>query len=81
MEDKIQAFRQPMAYSGQGVNLSFLFGDVIAALHQGNDHPWLATPYANNTLPFIPPEPFRTPTTACPSSRPSPSAGSACRRR
>lgn len=48
-----------LAYSGQGVNLSFLFGDVIAALHQGQDHPWLATPYANNRLPFIPPEPFR----------------------
>ena len=48
-----------LAYSGQGVNLSFLFGDVIAALHQGKDHGWLATPYANNTLPFIPPEPFR----------------------
>lgn len=48
-----------LGYSGQGVNLSFLFGDVIAALHQGQDHPWLATPYANNRLPFIPPEPFR----------------------
>ena len=48
-----------LAYSGQGVNLSFLFGDVITALHQGKDHGWLATPYANNTLPFIPPEPFR----------------------
>jgi hypothetical protein len=52
-------FHHGLAYSGQGVNLSFLFGDVIAALHQGNDHGWLATPYANNTLPFIPPEPFR----------------------
>jgi glycine/D-amino acid oxidase-like deaminating enzyme len=48
-----------LGYSGQGVNLSFLFGDVIAALHQGKDHPWLQTPYANNRLPFIPPEPFR----------------------
>jgi glycine/D-amino acid oxidase-like deaminating enzyme len=48
-----------LAYSGQGVNLSFLFGDVIAALYQGKDHGWLATPYANNRLPFIPPEPFR----------------------
>jgi glycine/D-amino acid oxidase-like deaminating enzyme len=48
-----------LAYSGQGVNLSFLFGDVIAALYQGKDHAWLQTPYANNRLPFIPPEPFR----------------------
>lgn len=48
-----------LAYSGQGVNLSWLFGDVIAALHQGTPHPWLSTPYANNKLSYIPPEPFR----------------------
>ncbi|MER2597983.1 MAG: FAD-dependent oxidoreductase [Caldilineales bacterium] len=48
-----------LAYSGQGVNLSWVFGDVIAALHQGQPHPWLETPYGNNKLPYIPPEPFR----------------------
>ena len=48
-----------LAYSGQGVNLSWVFGDVIAALHQGQPHPWLETPYANNKLSYIPPEPFR----------------------
>ncbi len=48
-----------LAYSGQGVNLSFLFGEVIAALHQGQKHPWLETPYAGDSLPYIPPEPFR----------------------
>lgn len=48
-----------LAYNGQGVNLSFLFGEVIAALHQGKTHPWLETPYAGDTLPYIPPEPFR----------------------
>lgn len=48
-----------LAYSGQGVNLAFLFGGVISALFHGTDHPWLATRYVNNQLPFIPPEPFR----------------------
>ncbi len=48
-----------LAYNGQGVNLSFVFGDVIAALFTGEDHPWLATPYADHKLPFIPPEPFK----------------------
>lgn len=48
-----------LAYSGQGVNLSILFGEVIAALHQGEEHPWMETPYAGGSFPYIPPEPFR----------------------
>jgi len=48
-----------LAYNGQGVNLAFVFGEVIAALHQDKDHDWLTTPYANHSLPSIPPEPYR----------------------
>ncbi len=48
-----------LACNGQGVNLAFVFGEVIAALHQKRPHPWLETPYASHTLPYIPPEPLR----------------------
>lgn len=48
-----------LGYSGEGVNLSFVFGEIIAALHQGKGHDWLTTPYADYSLPFIPPEPYR----------------------
>ncbi len=48
-----------LGYSGQGVNLSFVFGEIITALYQGKQHDWLATSYANYALPYIPPEPYR----------------------
>ncbi len=48
-----------LAYNGQGVNLAFVFGEVIAALYLGEHHPWLDTLYAGHTLPYIPPEPYR----------------------
>ena len=48
-----------LAYNGQGVNLSFVFGDVIAALYQEKDHAYLHTPYAQVSPSFIPPEPYR----------------------
>lgn len=48
-----------LGYSGQGINLSYVFGEVIAALIQGTHHPWLDTIYADYKFPFIPPEPYR----------------------
>ncbi len=48
-----------LAYNGQGVTLSFVFGQVIAALANDKNHAWLDTPYAHNTLPFMPGEPYR----------------------
>lgn len=50
-----------LGYNGEGVNLSCVFGEVIAALHQGKEHDWLETLYADYALPFIPPEPYRWP--------------------
>lgn len=51
-----------MAYNGQGVNMAFLFGDVIASDIVGRDHPWKSTPYygrKSGLKGIIPPEPYR----------------------
>ena len=56
---KHQNIYYALGYSGQGVALSHMFGAVISALHRQVDHPWLATPYGQRELPWVPPEPFR----------------------
>lgn len=51
-----------LAYNGQGVNLSILFGDLIASLYSQRAHGWEATPYYahhSGLAGFIPPEPYR----------------------
>jgi glycine/D-amino acid oxidase-like deaminating enzyme len=51
-----------LAYNGQGVNMSFMFGDVIASVYCGKSHGWKDTPYYNYSSGiqgFIPPEPYR----------------------
>lgn len=51
-----------LAYNGQGVNMSFMFGDVIASVYSGNTHGWEDTPYysySSGIQGFIPPEPYR----------------------
>ncbi|NCD35315.1 MAG: FAD-binding oxidoreductase [Spartobacteria bacterium] len=51
-----------LAYNGQGVNMSFMFGDVIASVYSGKTHGWEETPYfsyQSGMLGLIPPEPFR----------------------
>ncbi|MGL4250590.1 MAG: FAD-dependent oxidoreductase [Aeromonas sp.] len=46
-------------YNGHGINLSFLFGDVVATLYQGKEHPWFD--HAKQSLPiWLPPEPFKS---------------------
>ncbi|WP_429086931.1 NAD(P)/FAD-dependent oxidoreductase [Aeromonas allosaccharophila] len=48
-----------LGYNGHGINLSFLFGDIVASLYQGKDHPWFN--HAEQTLPmWLPPEPFKS---------------------
>lgn len=51
-----------LAYNGQGVNMSFMFGDVIASIISNRNHGWEKTSYFNfddGLLSYIPPEPFR----------------------
>lgn len=51
-----------LAYNGQGVNMSFMFGDVIASVYSGKTHGWESTPYysySSGMQGFIPPEPYR----------------------
>lgn len=48
-----------LGYSGQGVNMGFMFGNVIASVLCGKVHGWEKTPYYNYKSGYIPPEPFR----------------------
>jgi glycine/D-amino acid oxidase-like deaminating enzyme len=48
-----------MGYSGHGVNLTSLFGRIIADLERGAGDSWKEFPFVNQTLPYLPNEPFR----------------------
>jgi len=48
-----------LGYSGHGVNLTSVFGRIIADLESGHDEPWKEYPFVNAHLPYIPNEPFR----------------------
>jgi gamma-glutamylputrescine oxidase len=48
-----------IGYSGHGVNLTSLFGRVIADLDAGRDSLWSAYPFVNRNLYYVPNEPFR----------------------
>ena len=48
-----------IGYSGHGVNLTSLFGRIIADLEAGNSDPWTQYPFVNNRLYYVPNEPFR----------------------
>lgn len=48
-----------LGYNGHGVNLSFLFGEIVATLYKGQQHPWFS--HAEQDLPFkLPPEPLKS---------------------
>ncbi|MGR5095249.1 NAD(P)/FAD-dependent oxidoreductase [Vibrio maritimus] len=48
-----------LGYNGHGINLAFLFGDVVATLYQGKAHPWFD--HADESLPiWLPPEPAKS---------------------
>jgi gamma-glutamylputrescine oxidase len=48
-----------LGYSGHGVNLSSVFGRIIADLEAGRDEPWKPYPFLNASLDYVPNEPFR----------------------
>jgi gamma-glutamylputrescine oxidase len=48
-----------LGYSGHGVNLTSIFGRIIADLEAGREEPWKQYPFLNAGLEYIPNEPFR----------------------
>lgn len=48
-----------IGYSGHGVNLTSLFGRIIADLEAGRIEPWRRFPFVNSGLDYVPNEPFR----------------------
>lgn len=48
-----------LGYSGHGVNLTSIFGRIIADLEAGLEEPWKQYPFLNASLDYIPNEPFR----------------------
>lgn len=48
-----------IGYSGHGVNLTSIFGRVIADLESGREKVWKQFPFLNNRLYYVPNEPFR----------------------
>jgi len=48
-----------LGYSGHGVNLTSVFGRIIADLEAGRDKLWMQYPFLNARLEYIPNEPFR----------------------
>ena len=48
-----------LGYSGHGVNLTSLFGRIIADLEAGRGASWTPYPFVNNRLYYVPNEPFR----------------------
>ena len=48
-----------LGYSGHGVNLTSIFGRIIADLEAGREEPWKQYPFLNASLEYVPNEPFR----------------------
>jgi glycine/D-amino acid oxidase-like deaminating enzyme len=48
-----------LGYSGHGVNLTSVFGRIIADLEAGREDPWKPYPFVNANLYYVPNEPFR----------------------
>ena len=48
-----------LGYSGHGVNLTSVFGRVIADLEAGRDDLWKPFPFFNASFDYVPNEPFR----------------------
>jgi gamma-glutamylputrescine oxidase len=56
---KLQNIYYGLGYSGHGVNMTSLFGRIIADLERGAGEPWKDFPFVNHRLPYLPNEPFR----------------------
>ena len=48
-----------IGYSGHGVNLTSVFGRIIADLEAGRSEPWRRFPFVNSRLDYVPNEPLR----------------------
>jgi glycine/D-amino acid oxidase-like deaminating enzyme len=48
-----------LGYCGHGVNLTFLFGRIIADLEAGREKAWREFPFVNRKPLYVPNEPFR----------------------
>jgi gamma-glutamylputrescine oxidase len=48
-----------IGFSGHGVNLTSVFGQIVADLVRGKEADWRWLPYLNRLPPYIPNEPFR----------------------
>ena len=48
-----------LGYSGHGVNLTSVFGRIIADLEAGQEERWKQYPFLNANLEYVPNEPFR----------------------
>ncbi len=48
-----------LGYSGHGVNLTSVFGRIIADLQAGRESAWRRFPFVNARLDYVPNEPFR----------------------
>jgi gamma-glutamylputrescine oxidase len=48
-----------LGYSGHGVNLTSIFGHIIADLEAGHEDAWRRYPFFNAHLYYVPNEPFR----------------------
>ncbi len=48
-----------LGYSGHGVNLTSVFGRIIADLEAGREEPWKQYPFLNARFDYVPNEPFR----------------------
>ncbi len=48
-----------LGYSGHGVNLTSIFGRIIADLEAGHEERWKDYPFFNASLDYVPNEPFR----------------------
>ena len=48
-----------IGFSGHGVNLTSVFGRIIADLARGRGTEWTWLPYLNRLPPYTPNEPFR----------------------
>jgi gamma-glutamylputrescine oxidase len=56
---KIRNIFYGLGYSGHGVNLTSVFGKIIADLDAGREDPWRQFPFFNADLDYVPNEPFR----------------------
>jgi len=48
-----------LAYNGQGIAMTYLFGKIMADIFKGKKSTWENSPFYCHPIPFLPPEPLR----------------------